>query len=156
MYEAGDDKAVLSSLEDTAHPPRFRNWHEVKSDDKGVTRYEGETDKGKKVKAEITRNGDFHKVWHSIEKALELGFKVKLNVVAMKGINEDEIADFAGLTRTLPLTVRYIEFMPLGRSGLTDKPEESMITETQIRAAIEHAHGPLAPVHRAAEPGVRG
>jgi cyclic pyranopterin phosphate synthase len=103
---------------------------------------------------EITRNGDFHKVWHSIEKALEFGFKVKLNVVAMKGINEDEIADFAALTLKMPLTVRYIEFMPLGRSGLTDKPEESMITEAQIRSAIEAAHGALAPVQRNSEVGV--
>ncbi len=58
MRDAGDDKAVLSSLEETAHPPRFSNWKEVKSDDKDVARYEGETVKGGKVKAEITRNGD--------------------------------------------------------------------------------------------------
>ena len=96
--------------------------------------------------AEITRGGDFQRVWTAIHRALELGFqKIKINVVVMKGLNEDEIADFAALTRTMPVTVRFIEFMPLGRSGLTDDPASSMISEEQIRAAIESAHGPMLP-----------
>ncbi|KAG8768749.1 hypothetical protein FRC16_006924 [Serendipita sp. 398] len=37
---------------------------------------------------------------------------LKLNVVVMKGVNDDEIASFANLTRTSPLCVRFIEFMP--------------------------------------------
>ena len=105
--------------------------------------------------AEITRGGDLKRVWGAIEKALGMGFKaVKLNVVVMKGMNEDEVADFAGLTMRLPLTVRFIEFMPLGRSGLTDDPRSAMITEEQVRESIERAHGTLAPVRRADEPGV--
>jgi cyclic pyranopterin phosphate synthase len=72
----------------------------------------------------------------------------------MRGMNDDEVADFAALTKTMPLTVRFIEFMPLGRSGLTDAPEASMFSEAQARAAIETAHGPLAPVARQAETGV--
>jgi cyclic pyranopterin phosphate synthase len=105
--------------------------------------------------AEITRGGDFARVWRAIERALDLGFhRVKLNVVVMKGMNEDEIPDFAALTRKLPLTVRFIEFMPLGRSGLTDHPEAAMVTEAQIRAAIEAAHGTLLPVRRDTEVGV--
>jgi len=54
---SGDDAAILGKLEDTAHPPRFSNWKPVESDD-GVARYEGETVKGKKVTAEITRDAD--------------------------------------------------------------------------------------------------
>ncbi len=104
--------------------------------------------------SQITRGGDFSRVWSAIEQAVAAGFKVKLNVVAMKGVNEEELADFAHLTRTMPVTVRYIEFMPLGRSGLTDKPEEAMITESQIRAAIEGVHGELLPVARGTEVGV--
>jgi cyclic pyranopterin phosphate synthase len=104
---------------------------------------------------QITRGGDFKKVWAALHKALEMGFaKVKLNVVAMKGLNEDEIADFAALTRGLPVTVRFIEFMPLGRSGLTDDPAAAMLTEAQIRATIEATHGELMPVRRDAEAGV--
>jgi len=104
---------------------------------------------------QITRGGDFNKVWSALHKALEMGFeKVKLNVVAMKGLNEDEIADFAALTRGLPITVRFIEFMPLGRSGLTDDPASAMLTEARIRTTIEAAHGELLPVRRESEAGV--
>jgi cyclic pyranopterin phosphate synthase len=106
--------------------------------------------------AEITRSSEaaFHKVWASIERAIMLGMKVKLNVVAMRGVNEREVADFAGLTRRMPVTVRFIEFMPLGRSGLTEHPEAAMINEEEIRAAIEAAHGRMLPVRRESEPGV--
>jgi cyclic pyranopterin phosphate synthase len=105
--------------------------------------------------AEITRGGDFRRVWAALEKALAMGFqKVKINVVVMKGLNEDEVADFAALTRTMPVTVRFIEFMPLGRSGLTDDPASSMIAEAEIRAAIEKSHGALLPVERHTEAGV--
>lgn len=104
---------------------------------------------------EITRGGDFGRVWRAIERALELGFgRIKINVVVMKGMNEDEIADFAALTLRLPLTVRFIEFMPLGRSGLTDDPASAMVSEAQIRARIEAAHGALVPVRRESELGV--
>jgi cyclic pyranopterin phosphate synthase len=107
--------------------------------------------------AEITRGGDFKRVWASLEKALELGYGgkgLKINVVAMKGMNEEEIADFAALTKVMPVTVRFIEFMPLGRSGLTEAPEAAMVTEEQLREGIESAHGRLEPVERRSEAGV--
>ena len=105
--------------------------------------------------ASITRGGNFDRVWRAIQDALALGFaRVKLNVVIMRGINDDEAADFADLTRTLPLTVRFIEFMPLGRSGLTDHPESAMVREEETRARIEARHGPLVPIPRHTETGV--
>ncbi len=104
---------------------------------------------------EITRGGDLKRVWAAIEGALTMGFKkVKLNVVAMRGINDDEVAEFAALTLRMPVTVRFIEFMPLGRSGLTDKPEAAMVNEAEIRAGIEAVHGPLLAVRRMDEVGV--
>jgi cyclic pyranopterin phosphate synthase len=49
----------------------------------------------------------------AIDKSLEIGLKsVKVNVVVMKGFNEDEILDFAQFTRDRDLEVRFIEFMP--------------------------------------------
>ena len=54
----------------------------------------------------ITRGGDFHRVWNAIEKSLAMGFaRIKINCVVMKGMNEDEVADFAALTLKLPITV---------------------------------------------------
>ncbi|MBI4832754.1 MAG: radical SAM protein, partial [Candidatus Lindowbacteria bacterium] len=59
---------------------------------------------------QITRGGSFDKVWRGIEAARSAGFDIiKLNVVVIKGINDDEIEDFATLTRTHPYEVRFIE-----------------------------------------------
>ncbi|ABO50778.1 GTP cyclohydrolase subunit MoaA [Desulforamulus reducens MI-1] len=64
---------------------------------------------------DITRMGKFNDVWRSIQKALELELHpVKLNVVAVRGINDHEFADFARLTKEIPIHVRFIELMPIG------------------------------------------
>lgn len=65
----------------------------------------------------ITRGGNLNKVIGAIEKCLSLGYsKVKLNVVLMKGINDDEIGNFINLTKELPIHVRFIELMPMGEA----------------------------------------
>ena len=61
---------------------------------------------------EITKTTTFKKVYENIELAIRLGFHVKINAVAMRNINEDEINDFVEWTRDLPIHVRFIEFMP--------------------------------------------
>lgn len=61
---------------------------------------------------QITRRDYFEKVWRNFHTLIEHGFKVKLNAVLMKGINEDEVVDFIRLTEKLPISVRFIEFMP--------------------------------------------
>jgi cyclic pyranopterin phosphate synthase len=67
--------------------------------------------------AMITGYDQFHRVWEGIEKAHEIGFSpIKINVVAMRGINDDEIVDFAKLSFTYPFHVRFIEYMPIGNS----------------------------------------
>ncbi|HEX3033169.1 MAG TPA: radical SAM protein, partial [Bacillota bacterium] len=66
----------------------------------------------------ITRGGSLDTVWKGIEAALEEGLQpVKLNCIAMKGFNDDEILDFARLTVERPLHVRFIELMPIGESA---------------------------------------
>jgi cyclic pyranopterin phosphate synthase len=66
----------------------------------------------------ITRGGDIHKVLSGINKALELGITpVKINVVLVKGINDDEINDFIQLTKDNDLDIRFIELMPIGIWG---------------------------------------
>ncbi len=57
----------------------------------------------------------FEEVWGAIEAAVQLGFHpVKLNVVVMAGINDDELLDFGRLTMSRPYHVRFIEYMPIG------------------------------------------
>ena len=64
----------------------------------------------------ITRLGDISKVFSAIEKCLSIGLiPVKLNLVLMRGINDDEIGDFLKLTLDNPIQVRFIELMPIGQ-----------------------------------------
>ncbi|MEK4509049.1 GTP 3',8-cyclase MoaA [Paenibacillus sp. FSL K6-2524] len=63
----------------------------------------------------ITRGGDINKVLASIDACINVGLSpIKLNVVLMKGINDDEIADFISLTMDRDINVRFIEYMPIG------------------------------------------
>ncbi|HRK32264.1 MAG TPA: radical SAM protein, partial [Tepidisphaeraceae bacterium] len=67
----------------------------------------------------ITRTGQLDKVMRGVKRAIDVGFEnVKLNCVAMRGTNDDEFADFAALSVQHPLTVRFIEYMPLGDAAV--------------------------------------
>ncbi len=60
----------------------------------------------------ITRRHEFKKVYANILLLVAKGFTVKVNVVLIKGFNDNEIIDFINFTKDLPITVRFIEFMP--------------------------------------------
>ncbi len=60
----------------------------------------------------ITRRNYFKKVYENIYTLIDHGFQVKLNCVLMKDFNENEIIDFIKLSKTQPIHVRFIEFMP--------------------------------------------
>ncbi|KAI3407483.1 GTP 3' [Psidium guajava] len=61
----------------------------------------------------LTRRKGHEKVLESINAAVGLGYNpVKVNCVVMRGVNDDEICDFVELTRSRPINVRFIEFMP--------------------------------------------
>ena len=65
--------------------------------------------------AQITGVDAFDAVWAGIRAAEQVKLEpVKINVVALRGINDDEFADFARLTLTHPWHVRFIELMPVG------------------------------------------
>jgi cyclic pyranopterin phosphate synthase len=66
---------------------------------------------------QITRCGDVEKVLDGIEVANKLGFPIKINVVAMRGINDNEFVDFASLTLGKPYAVRFIEYMPTAKDN---------------------------------------
>jgi cyclic pyranopterin phosphate synthase len=84
----------------------------------------------------ITRGGDLNAVLAGIRKAREVGFSpIKINVVAMRGINDDEIAAFAKLTLDRPVHIRFIEFMPVGSSNGWDHASFISSTEMQERIA---------------------
>jgi cyclic pyranopterin phosphate synthase len=66
----------------------------------------------------ITRGGELDRVWAGIKESEQAGLSpVKINMVPVRGVNDDEIAKFAKLTMYLDVHIRYIEFMPIGSSG---------------------------------------
>jgi cyclic pyranopterin phosphate synthase len=91
----------------------------------------------------ITGVDSFDKVWQGIETAEKLGFDVKLNVVAMNGVNDDEFVDFAGLALNKPYQVRFIEFMPVGDRSTWN--EASYISSKELRKRIASL-GTLEPL----------
>ena len=60
----------------------------------------------------ITRRDQFKKVYNNILLLVKEGFTVKINAVLMKDFNDNEIIDFINFTKDLPVSVRFIEFMP--------------------------------------------
>jgi len=70
----------------------------------------------------ITRGGKLKDILEGIEEVLRLGFKnTKINIVAMKGVNDDEFEDFARLTLERDLEVRFIEYMAMNKENLASE-----------------------------------
>ena len=68
----------------------------------------------------ITGYDGFDRVWQGIERARDIGFHpIKINMVVMKGMNDDEVADMAGLSLRFPFHIRFIEYMPIGLTNHT-------------------------------------
>ncbi|HNB81332.1 MAG TPA: GTP 3',8-cyclase MoaA [Chitinophagaceae bacterium] len=61
---------------------------------------------------EMTRRDVFYKVKENIDRLIQEQFHVKLNMVVMRGVNHDEIPAFIEWTRSQPVHIRFIEFMP--------------------------------------------
>ena len=95
---------------------------------------------------EITGADLFDTVWASIEKVVSMGFSpVKLNMVTLKGINDDELLDFARLSLSHDVVVRYIEFMPIGKASLWSK--DRYLSSEDVQGKLKQL-GELKPVQR--------
>ncbi|MEK6743981.1 MAG: GTP 3',8-cyclase MoaA [Nitrospirota bacterium] len=65
---------------------------------------------------EMTRGGDIHRVWEAVSEAESAGLSpVKINMVPVRGVNDDEVSRFAALTLYKDVHIRFIEFMPVGK-----------------------------------------
>ena len=92
----------------------------------------------------ITGSDNFDRVWGGINRAEELGFfPLKLNMVPVRGMNDDEVADFARLTLDQRFHVRFIEYMPIGDDDRWNR--DACVPADEIRATIEREVGPLKP-----------
>jgi len=100
----------------------------------------------------LARRGALSDVLAGLERSLEVGFEpVKVNVVLLRGLNDDELPELARLARDRPVHVRFIELMPLGAGR--DVFEERFYALSQARDLLERAVGPLVPVPSAARAG---
>jgi cyclic pyranopterin phosphate synthase len=100
--------------------------------------------------AAITRVNCFQKVWDGIMAALDRGMApVKINVLALRGINDDELTDLAALSLRYPVHVRFIEQMPIGEAAM--RPVRPLLTP-EIKALLAPM-GRLEPVPASANDG---
>jgi len=112
---------------------------------------------------QITRYGKLKMVLSGIDSALSSGLTpVKLNVVVARGMNDDEIADFAKLTEKMPLHVRFIELMPMGETGFFSReklvPMNEILQKAQPLEVMGKEDWPRGegPARYFRRPGARG
>lgn len=104
---------------------------------------------------EITRtSGNLPKVLEAIQRSTEAGLNTKVNCVAMRGINDDELADLTRLAQDRPVSVRFIEYMPIGQHDYETAIYADEICDL-LRScfgdleedASPHGHGPAKYYH---------
>ncbi len=99
----------------------------------------------------ITRTEFYGNVREGIAEAEAVGFHpLKINVVAMRGVNEDEIGAFARLSVEKPFSVRFIECMPMNNDVRWGRSQ--FLSQQEIRTHLE-AHGALHPIDRSPSDG---
>jgi cyclic pyranopterin phosphate synthase len=92
----------------------------------------------------IMRWGRLDDIWRGIKAAEVAGFTpLKLNAVVTRGYNDDDVAALAGLTIARDWHFRFIELMPFGTGEVAQVARENFISNEEVRARIEAAHGPL-------------
>ncbi|KIQ24828.1 molybdenum cofactor biosynthesis protein MoeA [Flavobacterium sp. MEB061] len=82
----------------------------------------------------VTLRDQFEKVISNLHLLLNHDFTVKVNVVLMKGFNDNEIIDFIKLTQFLPISVRFIEFMPFAGN---EWDRSKMVSQNEILSQVE-------------------
>ena len=101
----------------------------------------------------LTRRDNLKQVLHGIEAAKSVGFDpVKINMVVMKGVNDDEVLDFVSYGRENGLVVRFIEFMPLDADETWEKSK--VMPQNEILDLISSKHD-LEPLSRGSSPAAR-
>jgi len=100
----------------------------------------------------ITRSDEFDRVWRGIQAAEHAGLNpIKINVVVMRGINDDEVLDLAKLTLERPYHIRFIEFMSMNNDSQwvlqhyisADEILAKLLTVAPLEQVVsQHTNGP--------------
>lgn len=153
VYEFLSELSRISGLTDlslTTNAVALKdNIHKIKS--AGINRINISLDTINPQKfAKITGMDLFDQVWQGIESALEIGFHpIKINVVALNGVNDEELLDMAQLSFDYPFHIRFIEYMPIGESQMGNGP---LLLAPEIKKRIS-VLGHLMPVRNSANDG---
>lgn len=102
----------------------------------------------------MTRRGELQQALDGIRAAEEAGLvPIKINMVVVRGVNDDEVADIASLTLEHAWHVRFIELMPVGSEegclpGVCDGSSrgQAFISAAEIRSRLQSELGVLTPV----------
>lgn len=116
LYEAGLDRVTVSL--DTLRPERFR---------------------------QLTRRDNLHQVLEGIDAVNRAGFSgLKIDTVAIKGFNDDEILKLIEYGKSVQGEVRFIEYMDVG--GATDWSMAKVLSKDEILALVAHHYGGVEAV----------
>ncbi len=97
---------------------------------------------------QITGGGNLQNVYRAIEQAEGAGLTpVKINMIPIRGVNDDEVAEFAALSLKRRWHIRFIELMPVGREFDSSLFDGRRVTADEARAAIRTT-GELIPIGR--------
>ncbi len=89
--------------------------------------------------ADITRWGRLPQVLKGIDAAQEAGLRIKINVVALKGFNEDELFEIVEWCKSRDMDLTFIEVMPMGDIGNEDRLDQYWkLTDLRARLAEEY------------------
>ena len=153
VYHFLEELAGVEGLEDISLTTNGvllkENIHKIKS--AGIKRINISLDTLNRERFEqITGHDFFQQVWEGIELAQQMGFyPIKINVVPVKGVNDDELVDIARLSITHPFYIRFIEYMPMGADHMDI---DRHLLAPEIKKNIEQL-GELFPVHRGTNDG---
>lgn len=87
--------------------------------------------------ADITGGGKLDKVLHGLNKARDAGFRpIKINTVAMRGVNDDELVEMVHFCVANNFTLRFIETMPIGDTGR--EATDTYLNLQDVRKQIEN------------------
>lgn len=101
--------------------------------------------------AQITGSDQLARVLAGLRLATAMGFEpIKINCVVLRGVNDDEVKDFARLSLAYPWHVRFLEFMPIGQTRR--QWQEYYLPVAEIQARLRSL-GPLQRLPTAANAG---
>lgn len=100
--------------------------------------------------SQITGHDFFNQIWEGIVLAQKMGFDpIKINVVPLKGVNDDELLDIAALSIEYPFHIRFIEYMPMGTNNMEI---DRHLLAPEIKKRINQL-GKLIPIEKSINDG---